>query len=75
MAGKIIKVLIKEEPIELYKILKMENLVESGGEAKHIIAEGLVHVNGEVEMRKRKKIFDSDIIAFEDAKLQVKLIK
>lgn len=75
LAGKVTKVIINEEPIELYKILKIENLAESGAEAKHLVAEGLVRVNGELETRKRKKIFDGDTIAFETFKLQVKLIK
>lgn len=55
---------ITEEPIELYKILKFENLVASGGEAKQVITEGRVRVNGEVETRKRKKIFSGDTVAF-----------
>ena len=55
---------IEEEPIELYKILKFENMVQSGGEAKFVIAEGLVRVNGEIETRKRKKIVSGDIIEF-----------
>jgi ribosome-associated protein len=37
---------ISEEPIELYKILKFENMVASGGEAKYVIYEGQVLVNG-----------------------------
>ena len=55
---------IEEEPIELYKILKFESMVQSGGEAKFVIAEGLVRVNGEVETRKSKKIIAGDIIEF-----------
>jgi ribosome-associated protein len=46
---------IKEEFVELYKILKFEGLADSGGMAKQFIADGLVIVNGEVETRKRKK--------------------
>lgn len=53
---------ITKEPVELCKILKFENLVSSGGEAKHIIAEGQVLVNGTVETRKRKKISGGDTI-------------
>jgi ribosome-associated protein len=53
---KIRVVEIEEEPIELYKILKFESMVQSGGEAKHVIAEGLVRVNGEIETRKSRKI-------------------
>ncbi len=54
-------VLITKEPVELYKILKFEGLVGSGGEAKLVIADGLVLVNGVVETRKRKKIVCGDI--------------
>ena len=52
------------EPVELYKILKFEGLVASGGEAKMVISEGLVLVNGKVETRKRKKIVAGDTIEF-----------
>ena len=62
---------IEEEPIELYKILKFESMVQSGGEAKFVIAEGLVRVNGEVETRKSKKIYSGDIIEFEEEKIQI----
>ena len=62
---------IEQEPIELYKILKFENMVQSGGEAKFVIAEGLVRVNGEVETRKSKKIIAGDIIEFEEEKIQI----
>ena len=55
---------ISEEPIELYKILKFGNMVASGGEAKHVISEGQVIVNGKVETRKRKKIFSGDVVEF-----------
>ncbi|MDX2446429.1 MAG: RNA-binding S4 domain-containing protein [Desulfobacterales bacterium] len=48
---------ISDEPIELYKILKFENMVNSGCEAKYVISEGQVAVNGEIETRKRQKIF------------------
>jgi len=58
------EVRINSEPVELYKILKFENLVMSGGEAKHVIVEGMVTLNGETETRKRKKIFAGDTIEF-----------
>ena len=51
-------------PVELYKILKFEGLVGSGAEAKAVIAEGQVKVNGEVEIQKRKKIIPDDIVEF-----------
>lgn len=55
---------IIQEPVELYKILKFEGVVSSGGEAKLVIDEGLVRVNGEIETRKRKKIVAGDTIEF-----------
>ncbi|MCP4689262.1 MAG: RNA-binding S4 domain-containing protein [Desulfobacterales bacterium] len=62
---------IKKEPIALYQILKFENMVGSGGEAKFVISEGLVRVNGEVETRKRKKIFLGDVIEFEGERIRI----
>lgn len=55
---------IKQSPTELYKILKFEGLASSGAEAKLVIANGLVSVNGEIETRKRKKIVVGDSIVF-----------
>ena len=48
-------------------------MVSSGGEAKHVIAEGLVLVNGEVETRKRKKIVSGDIVEFGNEKICIQL--
>ena len=53
------EVMIDREPVELYKILKFEGLVASGGEAKMVVANGLVTVNGKIETQKRKKIVSS----------------
>ena len=63
---------LKEEFVELYKILKFEGLVDSGGMAKQIIAEGQVIVNGEVETRKRKKIIAGDKIEYSGQSIDVK---
>ena len=63
---------INREPVELYKILKFEGLVASGGEAKLLIGDGQVTVNGEVETRRRKKIVGGDVIAFRGEQLQVR---
>lgn len=63
---------ITTEPVELYKILKFEGMASSGGEAKQVIADGLVLVNGEVETRKRKKIISGDIVEYADEKIVIK---
>ena len=65
MSNHITSVVLKQSPTELYKILKFEGLASSGAEAKIIIANGLVKVNGEIETRKRKKIVADDIIEFD----------
>ena len=64
---------IHTEPVELYKILKFEGMASSGGEAKSVIAEGLVTVNGETETRKRKKIVAGDVIAFGQDTIRIRL--
>jgi ribosome-associated protein len=65
---------ISSEPVELYKILKFEGMVGSGGEAKQLISEGQVLVNGKVETRKRKKIVTGDTIEFEQEIIRIQLI-
>ena len=67
------EVVITHEPVELYKILKFESLVDSGGQAKTVIAEGLVLVNGAVETRKRRKILSGDVIRFAGEELKIRL--
>lgn len=57
-------VILKVEPVELYKILKFESMAPSGGVAKLAIESGDVFVNGEVETRKRKKMVAGDTIEF-----------
>ena len=55
---------IQGEYIELCKLLKVANLVMSGGEGKNVVAEGLVTVDGQVETRKRCKIRRGRIVEF-----------
>ncbi len=64
---------ILKEPIELYKLLKFESMVSSGGEAKYVITEGLVIVNGKVETQKRKKIVAGDVVEFGEEKIRIQL--
>jgi ribosome-associated protein len=74
-SGYMKEVEITQEPIELYKLIKFEGMAASGGEAKSVIAEGLVTVNGVVETQKRKKIVTGDIIELGGEKIQVRLIQ
>ena len=59
------------EYIELNKLMKIMQLVGSGGEAKQFIDEGLVLVNGQVETQRRKKLRKGDVVAFEGEEVQV----
>jgi ribosome-associated protein len=62
-------VTLTQSPVELYKILKFEGVAPSGAEAKMMIDDGLVKVNGEVELRKRKKIISGDKVQVADIML------
>lgn len=66
---------ITKEPIELYKLLKFEGLAASGGEAKALVAEGKVLLNGVVETQKRKKLVSGDCIEMGETTLTLRLIK
>ena len=68
-----IEVVINREPVELYKVLKFEGLVGSGGEAKLVVDSGLVRLNGEVETRKRKKVVSGDVIEFDQTRMELVL--
>ena len=55
---------IHTEPIELSRLLKFAGATESGGEAKQIINDGLVSVNGQIETRKGRKLRAGDRVAY-----------
>jgi ribosome-associated protein len=62
---------IHTEYIELCKLLKVANVVMSGGEGKEVVAQGLVAVDGEVETRKRCKIRPGQTVSFEGETIEV----
>ena len=53
---------ISDESIRLGQFLKLANLVESGAEAKPLIASGMVSVNGEVETRRGRQLAQGDVV-------------
>jgi len=61
-------IILTKQPVDLFKILKFEGLVNSGGEAKALVSEGKVMVNGVVETRKSRKIMAGDVIEFNKIK-------
>ncbi len=60
------KIEIRSFPVELYKVLQIAGWVDTGGMAKVLIAEGEVTLNGEVELRKRRKCNSGDAIGLGD---------
>jgi ribosome-associated protein len=57
--------------IRLCDLLNVTDLCESGGAAKHIIAEGSVKVDGAVELRKRAKIIEGQVVEYNGQKVKV----
>ena len=62
---------LRDEHIELFKLLKVLDLVDSGAQAKIIIAEGHVKRNSQTETRKRAKIISGDIIEVAEVTIEV----
>ena len=65
------KILINTEVIKLDSLLKFAALVGTGGEAKVVISEGMVKVNGEVCTMRGKKIYPGDKVDFDRFSLEV----
>lgn len=65
------EIAIHTEFIKLEQLLKLANLVDTGGLAKQIIKDGLVSVNGEVCTMRGKKIREGDVVETEGYKLTV----
>ena len=57
---------VGDRPINLTQVLKLAGWVGNGGEAKALIADGRIRVNGEVESRKRRKMTVGDRVSMED---------
>lgn len=62
---------LRSDYIELYKLLKLESLVSSGGEAKLAINNGHVFLNGKREIQKRKKIRSGDKVEFDNTTIVI----
>lgn len=62
---------IKDDYIKLGQALKLAGLVESGLDAKYVIQDGLVKVNGEVEYQRGKKLVNGDIVDFDGNSIKI----
>ncbi|MFG6325400.1 MAG: RNA-binding S4 domain-containing protein [Lachnospiraceae bacterium] len=66
-------IILRDDFIKLGQALKAAGLCESGTDAKDVILEGLVTVNGQTEKRRGKKLYDGDIVSFDGE--EIKIIK
>lgn len=62
---------IRDEFIKLGQALKLAGVVQDGVEAKYVIQEGHVKVNGETDLRRGRKVYPNDVISFEDKEIKV----
>ena len=62
---------LRDEFIKLGQALKAAGLVENGVEAKEVIQDGLVKVNGEVDLRRGRKLYDGDVVTFDGEEIRV----
>ena len=62
---------IRDEFIKLGQALKLAGVVEDGVEAKYVITDGLVKVNGEVDERRGRKVYEGDIISYNGKEIKV----
>lgn len=65
------KIVLREEYIKLGQALKAVGLVESGVEAKEVIVNGLVKVNGAVELQRGKKLYDGDTVEYNNERISI----
>ena len=65
------EIFIKDEFIKLGQALKLAGLAGSGVDAKFMIEDGIVTVNGEVELRRGRKLRPGDVIGLDDAQVKV----
>ena len=64
---------LRDDFIKLGQALKAANLVGSGVEAKFAIQDGLVKVNGEVELQRGKKLYSGDVVEFDGETIKIEL--
>lgn len=62
---------LRDEFIKLGQALKAAGLVESGVEAKEVIQDGLVQVNGETDTRRGRKLYAGDIVTYDGEEIKI----
>lgn len=71
--AKPVDVSVEGDSIRLGQFLKLANLIDSGAEAKTVIARGLVRVNDEVELRRGRQLQHGDVITMAGREVRVTL--
>ncbi|KJS05489.1 MAG: RNA-binding protein S4 [Flavobacteriales bacterium BRH_c54] len=69
---EIIEFELKDEYIELNKLLKFTGVCDTGGDAKMSIDQGLVKYNNQVETQRRKKVRKGDTIQFQQYQIEIR---
>ena len=69
--GRKLEIRIRDEFIKLGQALKLADLVSDGVEAKYVINDGLVKVNGEVDTRRGRKVYGGDVISYNGQDVKV----
>lgn len=64
---------IKDEFIKLGQLIKLAGLVDNGVEAKYVIQNSLVFVNGVIDTRRGKKIVPGDVVTYKDQEIRVEI--
>jgi ribosome-associated protein len=62
---------VEGDYIPMIQLLKATHLVDTGGEAQLVVADGEVKYNGEVDYRKRLKVKKGDLVEFRGTKIKV----
>lgn len=62
---------IRDEFIKLGQALKLAGVVEDGAEAKFVINDGQVQVNGETDLRRGRKVYVGDVISYNGQEIKV----
>ena len=62
---------LRDEFIKLGQALKAADLVSDGVEAKFVIQDGLVKVNGETDTRRGRKLYDGDMVSFDGEEIKI----
>ena len=65
------EIIIRDALLKLGQLLNLADMVQDGVEAKYVITDGLVKVNGEVDDRRGRKVYEGDIVSYDGKEIKV----